>query len=73
MKLASYTSSVRAQVRQILLRQRAQVIAELDQHFNPPPPSSESEIIYIEAEQGTGRLGHSDFDPRLMAQPLRWW
>lgn len=39
---------------------------------NPPPPV-EPQIIYIEAEQGTPRLGHTDFDPLLMAQPLRWW
>jgi hypothetical protein len=59
-------------MRQTLLQQRAQTIADLERHFNPPPPA-EPEIIYVEAEQGTGRLGHSDFDPRLMAQPLRWW
>jgi hypothetical protein len=39
---------------------------------NPPPPV-EPQIICIEAEQGTPRLGHTDFDPLLMAQPLRWW
>jgi hypothetical protein len=60
-------------MRQTLLQQRAQVIAELDQHFNPPPPAPEPEVIYIEAEQGTGRLGYSDFDPSLMTQPHRWW
>jgi hypothetical protein len=38
---------------------------------NPPPPV-EPQIIYIEAEQGTPRLGHTDFDPLLMARPLRW-
>jgi hypothetical protein len=31
---------------------------------NPPPPV-EPQIIYIEAEQGTPRLGHTDFDPLL--------
>jgi hypothetical protein len=52
---------------------RANAIADLERHFNPPPPVSEPEVIYVEAEQGTGRLGYSDFDVRLMAQPLRWW
>ena len=37
---------------------------------NPPPPV-EPQIIYIEAEQGTPRLGHTEFDPLLMAQPGR--
>jgi hypothetical protein len=32
---------------------------------NPPPPV-EPQIIYIEAEQGIPRLGHTDFDPLLM-------
>ena len=34
-----------------------------------PPPLVEPQIIYIEAEQGTPRLGHTEFDPLLMAQP----
>jgi hypothetical protein len=72
LKWAQVELAQRQQMRQALMHQRAQVIAELDQHFNPPPPP-EPEIIYVEAEQDTGRLGHSDFDPRLMTQPLRWW
>jgi hypothetical protein len=31
---------------------------------NPPPPV-EPQIIYIEAEQGTPRLVHTDFGPLL--------
>ena len=37
--------------------------------YNANPPPVEPQIIYIEAEQGTPRLGHTDFDPPLMAQP----
>jgi hypothetical protein len=60
-------------MRQTLLHQRAQTFAELERHFNPPPPPPEPEVIYIEAEQGTGRLGYRDFDAKLFSQPLRWW
>jgi hypothetical protein len=36
------------------------------------PPSEPEQVVYAIEEQGTGRLGYSDFNPRLMAQPMRW-
>jgi hypothetical protein len=39
----------------------------------PSLSALEPQVIYVEPEQGTGRLGYSDFDPALMAQPLRWF
>jgi hypothetical protein len=52
------------------------VLNEVSKYFNPPAPVPEPDpdVIYVsEDEQGTGRLGHSDFNPRLMARPHRWW
>jgi hypothetical protein len=44
---------------------------ELQRRLNPPPapPEPEIETVYIaDGEQGTARLGYSDFNPRLMAR-----
>jgi hypothetical protein len=70
---AQVTQARRVQMQQALMENRAQIIADIERHLMNPPTPPEPTIIYVEADQGTGRLGHSDFDPRLMAQPLRWW
>jgi hypothetical protein len=54
------------------LAHHEQAFNELQQFFSPPAPAPEPEIIYVEPEQGTGRLGYADFLPELMKQPLRW-
>jgi len=59
--------------RAVAVRQQQALLADVERHLIPPPPEPEPEVIYVEAEQGTGRLGHADFDPRLMARPLRWF
>jgi hypothetical protein len=60
----------RQQELQADLRARQEIIDGLGRMINPPQPQ-EPEIIVV--EQGTGRLGYSDFDPALMAKPHRWW
>jgi hypothetical protein len=69
----AWQNNVQAATRNaIAYQQRQTLMNELEAAINPPPPP-EPEIIYVEAEQGTGRLGYADFDPRLMARPLRWF
>ena len=54
-----------------------ETFSEIKNYFCPPPPPApepEAEIVYLsEDEQGSARLGYSDFNPRLMARPQRWW
>jgi hypothetical protein len=57
----------RQQQQQASLRYRQQLIDEIGRTIRPPQPP-EPTVIYW-----TGRLGYRDFDPALMAQPLRWW
>jgi hypothetical protein len=61
----------------IAQQHRQALIADLEQLFNPPPPAREREpeieTVYAEGERGTARLGYSDFNPRLMTRPHRWW
>jgi hypothetical protein len=38
-----------------------------------PEPEPEVEAVYASPdEQGVGRLGYSDYNAKLFAQPLRW-
>jgi hypothetical protein len=60
----------REQQQQAELRHRQQLMDEISALIRPPQPQ-EPTLIYV--EEGTGRLGHSDCDPALMARPLRWW
>jgi hypothetical protein len=66
----------RQQMRQMQFQNNWNDLVELEKRFNPPPPTPEPEpdVIYLsEDECGTARLGHSDFNPRLMARPQSWW
>src|SRR5262249_27338323 len=56
------------QVSQALLQNHARVMAEIETYFRPPAPPPEPDIMYVEAEQGSARLGYSDFDPKLAGQ-----
>src|SRR5947207_10298041 len=65
----------RQQQQRALAVRNLQLIDEIQQSMNPPPVQSrpEPEIVYVpEDEWGTGRLGHADFNPKLLAQPTRW-
>jgi hypothetical protein len=59
-------------MRRAFFRRQTQILGELDRFVNPPPLPPEPEVIYVEAEQGIGRLGYSDFNAKLFASPLRW-
>jgi uncharacterized membrane protein YqiK len=48
-----------------------QIVDGLVHATNPPPPAEQPDMP--PSEEGTGRLGHADFNPALMSQPLRWW
>jgi len=48
-----------------------QIVDDLNRAANPPPPIEQPDTPPF--EEGTGRLGYSDFNPALMSQPLRWW
>jgi hypothetical protein len=48
-----------------------QIVDDLNRAANPPPPAEQPDMP--PSEEGTGRLGHADFNPALMSQPLRWW
>jgi hypothetical protein len=62
----------RQQIRQLQFQTNWNDLDELQRRFNPPPPAPEPEVIYVEAEEGTGRLGYADFSPDLLKQPMRW-
>jgi hypothetical protein len=59
------------QRREAHFRDLQQIVDGLVHATNPPPPVEEPDAPSV--EEGTGRLGHSDFNPALMAQPMRWW
>jgi hypothetical protein len=68
-----WQSNVEHAARNAFARQRRNALmAELEATINPPLPAPEPEVIYVEPEEGTGRLGYSDFSPELMKQPVRW-
>jgi hypothetical protein len=57
--------------RQQFFRAQQRVIDELEQSINPPPaPEQQS---YMHPSDGTAHLGHVDFNPSLLSQPMRWW
>jgi hypothetical protein len=60
----------RQQGLQAALHARQQIIDEIGALIRPPQPQ-EPEIIVV--EEGTDRLGYSDFDPALMTRTHRWW
>jgi hypothetical protein len=40
----------------------------------PPPPEPEPNVVVVsEDEWGTGELGYSDFNPKLLARGRSWW
>lgn len=53
------------------LQNARRVIEELELSLNPPP-QPEPEIVYVQSYEGSNRLGDSDFNPKLWAQPMRW-
>jgi hypothetical protein len=61
----------REQQREAAYQEMQQSLENLSRMINPPP---EPEPPYISPpdEQGTPRLGYSDFNPELMKQPQRW-
>jgi hypothetical protein len=62
-------------MRRAFIQQFGDVFGELERFFNPPPPAPEPEpdvIVMSEDEWGTPRLGHRDFNARLMARPQSW-
>ena len=63
----------RQQMRQMLFQNTWNDLDELQRRLNPPPPAPGPEIIYVEPDRGTGRLGYADFSPELMKQPVSWW
>src|SRR5437868_766258 len=66
----------RQQQQRALAARSLQLIDEIQQSLNPPPVRlvPEPEVVYVpEDEWGTGRLGAPDFNPKLLAQPMRWW
>jgi hypothetical protein len=67
---AGMQQAQRAQQQQAALRYRQQLMDEIGALIRPRQPL-EPMVIYV--EEGTGRLGYSDFDPSLMARPLSWW
>jgi cell wall assembly regulator SMI1 len=57
----------------LVQRQRNALLTELDQMANPPPENL-TEIVYVEAAEGSDQLGTSDFNPKLwMQKPRSWW
>ena len=56
----------------IAAQQRQALLADLERHFNPPPPP-EPEVVYVEAVEGLDQLGTSDFNPKLWMQKPRSW
>jgi hypothetical protein len=57
----------------IATRQRQALLADVERHFNPPPPAPEPEVVYVEAVEGSDQLGTSDFNPKLWMQKPRSW
>jgi hypothetical protein len=58
----------------VAIRQRQALLADVERHFNPPPPSPEPTVVYVEAAEGSDQLGTSDFNPKLwMQKPRSWW
>jgi hypothetical protein len=37
-----------------------------------PAPETEPQVVYIQEEQGSPRLGDQSFDPKLATTALRW-
>jgi hypothetical protein len=61
----------REQQREAHFQSLQQIVDGLVHATNPPPPAEQPDMP--PSEEGTGRLGHADFNPALMSQPLRWW
>lgn len=67
-----YAAQVRA------ARQRENFFADLQQHVDRmvaaanPAPETEPQVVYIQEEQGSPRLGDQSFDPKLATTALRW-
>jgi hypothetical protein len=67
-----YAAQVRA------AQQRAAYFDDLQAHVDQlirtsaPALEPEPQVVYVSEEEGTGRLGYSDFNPKLMANALRW-
>jgi hypothetical protein len=68
---AAANGAIRQQQQQAAQRALDQTMAELSALIRPPQPP-EPTVIYA-VEEGTGRLGYSDFNPQLMLRPLGWW
>lgn len=66
---ASIAVAAQQQRWRALLRSRQALIDDLERSFNPPPREEEE---YELPEEGVGRLGYNNFNPALMAQPMRW-
>jgi hypothetical protein len=60
----------REQQREAYFQDLQRMVDDLTRTVNPPPPVEQP---YMPPSEGTGRLGFSDFNPALMAQPLSWW
>jgi hypothetical protein len=58
------------QRREAHFRDLQRIVDDLNRSANPSPAEQPDTPPF---EEGTGRLGYSDFNPRLMAQPIRWW
>ena len=62
----------RANMQRAFFQHLDKMFNELERFWNPPPPPPEPEMVYVEAEEGSNRLGYRDFNARLFAAPLRW-
>jgi acyl-CoA reductase-like NAD-dependent aldehyde dehydrogenase len=58
------------QRREAHFRDLQRIVDDLNRAANPPPAEQPDTPPF---EEGTGRLGYSDFNPRLMTQPVGWW
>ena len=68
---ATWQRDVEQAARNAVSQQRRQaLIADLERSLNPPPAE---QPYYVFPSDGTGSLGHVDFNVSLMAQPMRWW
>jgi hypothetical protein len=58
----------------VAIRQRQALLADIERHFNPPLPTPEPEVIYVEAAEGSDQLGDRDFSvDAWMKKPRSWW
>jgi len=51
------------------------LINDLERQINPPaPPENLTEIVYVEAAEGSDELGTSDFNIEAWSRKSRsWW